>query len=152
VILASALVFGTTGCTFITSQATLNQYDPSDGISGRVGDLQLRNVLAIEGEDGKAVSLLLTVVNSGGPHSLNIQYDVDGEKTTVTQVIDGNSTTSFGNTVDEEQIVLLNPGVPAGGLLPIYFQYGQVEGTQLLVPVLEATGIYSELAPPAILR
>ena len=36
-ILASALVFGTTGCTFITSQATLNQYDPSDGISGRVG-------------------------------------------------------------------------------------------------------------------
>ena len=73
-ILASALVFGTTGCTFITSQATLNQYDPSDGISGRVGDLQLRNVLAIEGEDGKAVSLLLTVVNSGGPHSLTIQY------------------------------------------------------------------------------
>ena len=151
-ILASALVFGTTGCTFITSQATLNQYDPSDGISGRGGDLQLRNVLAIEGEDGKAVSLLLTVVNSGGPHSLTIQYDVDGVKTTITQVIDGNSTTSFGNTVDEEQIVLLNPGVPAGGLLPVYFQYGQAEGTQLLVPVLEATGIYSELAPPAILR
>jgi len=98
------------------------------------------------------VSLLLTVVNSGGPHSLTIQYDVDGVKTTITQVIDGNSTTSFGNTVDEEQIVLLNPGVPAGGLLPIYFQYGQAEGTQLLVPVLEATGIYSELAPPAILR
>lgn len=151
-ILASALVVGTAGCTFITPQGTLNQYDPSDGVQANLGDLQLRNVLAIAGEDGHAVSLLLTVVNSGGPHSLKIQYDVDGEKTTITQVIDGNSTTSFGNTLEEEQIVLLNPGVAAGGLLPVYFQYGQAEGKQLLVPVLDATGIYAELAPPAILR
>lgn len=143
---------GTAGCTFITNQATLNQYDPTDGISANIGDLALRNVVAIINEDGQAVSLLLTVVNSGGPHSLNIQYDVDGTPTTITEVTDGYTTTAFGNTVDEEQLVLLNPGVPAGGLLPVYFQYGTVEGKQLFVPVLEATGDYAELAPPEILR
>lgn len=151
-ILASALVIGTAGCTFITPQGTLNQYDPTDGVQANLGDLQLRNVVAIVGEDGHAVSLLLTVVNSGRGAKLNIQYDVDGTPTTVTQYVNGNSTLSFGNTVDEEQIVLLNPGVPAGGLLPVYFQYGEAQGKQLLVPVLDATGVYAELAPPAILR
>lgn len=148
-ILASALVVGTAGCTFLTPQATLNQYDPSDGVSANLGDLQLRNVLAIANEDGSAASLLFSVTNRGGPHALKIQFDGDDGKTTTSQVIDGNSTTTFGNTVDEPQIVLANSGVPAGGLLPVYFQYGTVEGKLVLVPVLDATGIYSELAPGA---
>ena len=148
-ILAAALVVGTAGCTFFTPQATLNQYDPSDGVSANLGDLQLRNVLAIANEDGSAVSLLFSVINRGGPHALKIQFDGDDGKTTTSQVIDGNTTTTFGNTAEEPQIVLANPGVPSGGLLPVYFQYGTVEGKLVLVPVLDASGIYSELAPAA---
>lgn len=146
-ILASALVVGTAGCTFLTSQATINQYDPSDGVQGNIGDLRLRNVVAIANEAGDAMSLLINVVNTGdGPHSLTIQYESDGTSTTITQVVKP-GTTSFGNTVDEEQIVLTNTGVRAGGLVPVYFQYGTLPGTQLLVPVLEATDFYADLAP-----
>jgi hypothetical protein len=146
-ILASALVVGTAGCTFITSQATLNQYDPADGVRANIGDLSLRNVVAIANESGDAASLLIHVINAGdGPHSLTIQYESDGTSTTITQVVRP-GTNSFGNTVDEEQIVLTNAGVPAGGLVPVYFQYGTLPGTQLLVPVLEATGFYADLAP-----
>ncbi|MBH0029290.1 hypothetical protein I6F53_20320, partial [Pseudoalteromonas sp. SWN29] len=55
---------GTAGCSFITPTATLNQYDPSDGIGADVGDVKVRNVLAISNDDNSAVSLMITVVNT----------------------------------------------------------------------------------------
>jgi hypothetical protein len=150
VFLASALVVGTAGCTFITPQATLNRYDPADGLSADLGDLQLRNVVAIASEDGKSLSLLLAVINTGaGPHSLNIQYQAGGKQTTVSTIVPANSTASFGNTPEQDQIIITNSGASAGGLVPVYFQYGTIPGTQLLVPVLDATLIYSDLAPRA---
>ncbi len=152
-ILASALIAGTAGCTFFTPQATLTQYDPTDGISGRVGSVDLRNVVAIIGDDGQAISLVVTMVNNGQQQALmNIQFVSSGNTTTLVKQVPRRSVLQFGNTTDEEQIVVLSPDVAAGGLLPVYFQYGDNEGRQLLVPVLEATGIYADVAPPAILR
>ncbi len=147
-VLASGLLLGTAGCVFITPTATLDQYDPSDGISGDVGTLSLRNVLAISNEDGSAASLLLAVVNNGTNRQLlNVQYESGGAPTTLSVVIDPRQTTLFGNTVENEQIILLDTGVAAGELVPVYFQYGNNEGTQLLVPVLEASFEYAELGP-----
>lgn len=147
------MLAGTAGCTFITPQATLEQYDPSDGVGVDVGSVQVRNAIALINDDGHAVSLLVTLVNSGSRSAnVTLQYLSGGEKTTVTKPVDANSMLSYGNTVDENQIIVLNPDVKAGALFPVYVQYGNHPGKELLVPVLEATGPYESLKPPEILR
>ena len=65
IILAGAVLIGTSGCVFITKQATLIQYDPSDGIGASVGNVEVRNALGIAGEDGDAISLMITLINTG---------------------------------------------------------------------------------------
>lgn len=148
VILAGALLTGTAGCTFVAEQATLIQYDPGDGVNANVGDVQVRNVVAIANEEGDAVSILMTFVNSGERSAnVKVQFESGGQKLTVTKPVGANEVVSYGNTVDEDQIVVLEPGVEAGGLLPVYVQYGDVEGKQLLVPVLNADDPYTELGP-----
>lgn len=148
VILAGALALGMSGCVFITPKATLIEYSPSDGVGTSVGDVDVRNAVALVGEDGDTVSLMITFVNTGSKAAqVNLQFESDGEKTTITKSITRNSVESFGTTPDEAQIIIEAPGVSAGGLLPVYVQYGDHEGKELLVPVLEATGDYAALAP-----
>ena len=153
VTLAGAIVLGISGCTFLTPQATLIQYDPGDGIGATVGNVDVRNALGIAGEDGKAISVMITLINSGDRAAgVRLQYESGGEQlTTLTRVAPG-ATVSFGTEPGGQQLVILNPDVAAGDLLPVYVQYGSNEGVQMLLPVLEATGIYEDLAPPAILR
>ena len=155
VVLAGALLVGTTGCTFIAQQATLIQYDPSDGVGVEVGNVAVRNVVGLINNDGHAISLMVTFVNTGSRSaSMKIQYQSGGEKTTDTKQINANAVATYGTTPDETQIIILNPGVEAGGLLPVYFQYGDHEGKELLVPVLNADNHteYKDLLPPEILR
>lgn len=137
----------------MTPIATLAQYDPTDGVSGTVGDVELRNVVALISEDGSAISLVVTMVNTGNRQAqMNVQYVSSGNTTTIVKQIAGGSVAQFGNTVDEEQILVLSPEAVSGGLLPVYFQYGGHEGQELLVPVLFAHGIYADVAPPELLR
>ena len=71
---------GTTGCTFIAQQATLIQYDPSDGIGTQVGNVAVRNAIALINEDGHAVSLMVTLVNESSKFvTLDLQYESGGE-------------------------------------------------------------------------
>ena len=155
VVLAGALLVGTTGCTFVSQQATLIEYDPSDGIGTQVGDVAVRNALALINEDGHAVSLMVTFVNTGSKiANLSIQYQSGGEKTTTTKSVRAGDVASYGTTPDETQIIILNPGVKAGGLYPVYFQYGDNEGKELLLPVMNADSHpeYKDLLPPEIER
>lgn len=148
VILAGALLVGTAGCTFISTQATLIEYDPSDGVGANIGNVQVRNVIGLINEDGDAISLLVTIVNSGTESAkVALQFDADGEKTTVEKTVPAGETVSFGNFTGEPQILVENADVAAGALLPVYVQYGDHEGVQMLVPVLEAVGDYEGLAP-----
>ncbi len=153
-VLAGALLVGTAGCTFVSKQATLIQYDPSDGIGATVGDVKLSNVIALASHDGKAFSLLVTFFNSGlAPATVTLQFESGGEKTTVTELLGARQTLSFGNKVGEPQIIILNPGVKTGALFPVYVQTGAVPGQQLLVPVLPADAPpYDALKPPEVLR
>jgi len=153
-LIAGALLVGTAGCAFITPTATLNQYDPSDGIGASVGDVELRNVLAISNEDNSAVSLSLTIINTGSSSgSLRLQYEsADGERVDISKPITSNAVTSYGSKVDGDTIIISDAGIAAGQLLPIYFQFGNDSGTELLVPVLSAANPeYAELAPPSAL-
>ncbi len=149
ILLAGALVSGTAGCTFFSTQATLIKYDPSDGIGANIGDLHVRNALALASDDGKTLSLTMSIVNTGKlGASLNIQYQIAGVKTTESRFVDGNSVVTVGTTPTDSRILISNPDVKAGGLLPVYVQYGNFEGQQLLVPVLTADlAQYNTLKP-----
>lgn len=150
--LAGGIALGTAGCTFLTPIATLNQYNPSDGVNVKVGDVDVRNAVAIINGDGHALSLLVTLVNTGGSKTVKLQYESGGEKTDTTVAMTSGAVKQFGDP-EGDQIIILNPGVKAGQLFPVYVQYGEEPGKQILVPVLDGTQAeYEGLVPPEILR
>jgi hypothetical protein len=144
--LALGLALGASGCSMLTYQATTEHYDASDGVSANVGDLDLRNVLVVS-EDGADGNLVMTVVNTGDDDAtLGVQFGEGGGEVIEVEVEAG-QTLVLGS--DEEEPVLLE-GIDAevGGLLPMYFQYGDVEGVEKLVPILDARlPEYADLAP-----
>jgi len=130
----------------LTYQATTEHYDASDGVSANVGDLDLRNVLVVS-EDGVDGNLVMTVVNTGEDDAtLGVQFG-EGGSDVVEVEVEAGQTLVLGS--DEEDPVLLE-GIDAevGGLLPMYFQYGDAEGVEKQVPVLDARlPEYADLAP-----
>ena len=154
-LIAGALLVGTAGCSFITPTATLNRYDPSDGIGAEVGDVKVRNVLAISNDDQSAVSLMVTVINtSSSSGSLRMQYEsADGERIDISKPVSSNEVKHYGTTVDGDMIVIDDADIRAGQLFPIYFQFGNQSGEELLVPVISGDDpIYSDLAPASALQ
>jgi hypothetical protein len=144
-ILIGAVLLGTTGCSLFSEKATLIEYDPSDGVSLSVGDVKVRNVLAIS-EDGTDVNLVLTAVNTSSKGVfVNLEYgDGSGKKQLY---VAGDSSASFGQP-GEDTLVLSDADVEVGGLMPLYAQYGSHQGEQVLVPVLDASlPEYSTLLP-----
>jgi hypothetical protein len=146
--LAALVAVVLAGCNFITPQATLKPYDASDGVSGKVGDIDLLNAFVIS-EDGVNGNLVLTALNHGGKSvTLAIQYESDGEKVDLTVKVAGNGSTDLGGFNDSEQLYLSGIDTIPGGLLPVYFQYGDEPGHQLMVPVLDASlEQYGDLVP-----
>lgn len=133
--LASVLVTGLAGCNYVTTQATTFRYDPSDGIGATLGDLALRNVMAIT-EDGENVNLVFTVVNrSSEDIELTVSAGTGGDEVEASVELERGST-RVGES--ETQLVLEGVDVVPGSLLPVYFQYGSEPGQQLKVPVLDA--------------
>jgi hypothetical protein len=147
---ATLVTFGTAGCAFITPQATIYEVETSDGVNANVGDVSIRNATLISDDEGELASMLVTFVNSSDSAALlSIQYENGSTGERVTQkvsVAGGNALVSFGGQ-DGEKLVLENVSKP-GSLFPVFFQYGDNEGEQVLVPVLnESLPEYSGLAP-----
>jgi hypothetical protein len=132
----AALAITLAGCNFITPQASLYPYDASDGVSTVVGDVHILNALVLT-EDGTDGNLVFSAVNDGGEKvDLTVQFDSGGTKTDLTVPVEaaGRTDVGFG---DAGQLFLASMNTPAGSLLPVYFQYGDHEGKQLMVPVLD---------------
>ena len=144
---AAALAAVLAGCTFFTPQATLKHYDPSDGVNSSVGDLQLSNALVLT-ENGKNGNLLLSALNPTAKDvTLTVQWDAGLDKDTISIDLPAGKTTQIGYG-DDGQEFLASIQTDAGGLLPLYFQYGDKPGKQLQVPVLDGSlPQYSELLP-----
>lgn len=137
--LAAGVALGTAGCTFLTPIATLNQYNPSDGVNTSVGAIDVRNMVGIINEDGSAINLLVTFNNTSADDiTLSVQFDSGGQRTTETFTVPGSNALQLG-VDDEQSILVLDPGVKAGDLLEVYVQYGDVPGKTILVPVLDGT-------------
>jgi hypothetical protein len=129
----------------LTYQATTEHYDPSDGVSADVGDLDLRNILVVS-EDGEDGNLVMTVVNTGDEDAeLGVQVGEGGGQTLIVEVEAG-ATVSLGG--DEEPLLLEGIDTEPGSLVPIFFQYGSAEGIEKLVPVLDGRlPEYADLTP-----
>jgi hypothetical protein len=145
--MATLLGLGTAGCAFITPQATTEIVEVANGVNGTVGSIGIRNATLVS-DDGENASLIVTFANNATEsRALVLQYEADGAKEDATVPVAGGSNTSFGGT-DETQIVLRGIDAQPGSLFPIYFQYGDEEGKQLLVPILTTEfEEYDGLAP-----
>ena len=149
VLLSAGILLGTSGCNLYAPQATMIQYDASDGVSGNVGDVGVRNVIVLS-EDGETANVLVSLVNDGDSAvSLNVQYEAASGKVTQTVTVNGNSALSLG-TEGVPALVLSDVDAAPGSLFPIYFQYGEETGVEILAPVLDGSLItYSTLLPEA---
>lgn len=145
VVLAATVVLGTSACNLISPQTTTKEYDASDGVSGTIGDMSIRNAAIISG-DGKDGNLLVSITNAGGAESLTIKWGDDFSESTEARIPE-DETISFG-TEEEDPILLENIDAVPGSLLTVFFQYGDETGVEIFVPVLDGTlPEYAEFVP-----
>lgn len=146
--LAAAVALGTTGCTFGAEIATNIQYEPSDGTGTTVGDLAIRNALLIT-DDGETLNLVMTVANSADEgRALTVQWEVDGTRESQRIRVGGGESVRVGDP-EETQILIEGVDVVPGSLYPVFFQYGDEPGSELLVPVLDGELPEYELYVPS---
>ncbi|MGN6427032.1 hypothetical protein [uncultured Leifsonia sp.] len=155
VVLALAVAFGTAGCGLVAPQATTKHYDASDGVSGSVGQVDVRNAMIVtDGVGGKVGNLVVTLVNNDAKsHRVTVTSGSSSAKAYVT--VQPGQVKQVGTTPDEASSsnIFLTPfSALPGSLYPVYFQYGDQTGAKLDVPVLDgALEDYKDLVPPTIL-
>ena len=148
IVIAAAVALGTTSCNLLAPQATLKVYDPSDGVSATVGDVALRNAIVLADSEDTGF-LLVTVINKGTePHAVTIQVGSGDDRQDFDVTVDAGSTTTF-SAGDERRLELDPLQEPAGAVIPLFVQYGQEEGVQVDVPILEQETFpeYATLTP-----
>ncbi len=147
-VLAAAVITGTTGCTLSADIATMKEYDPSDGVGADLGDLALRNILLISNDAGEA-NLVMTVVNSSGEDlTLNVQFDEGSTRITEPLRLPAVPERTLVGDDPSAGILMSGPDLIVGGLFPVYFEYGSVPGELVYVPVLDGTLPEYELLVP----
>ncbi|WP_223691586.1 hypothetical protein [Leifsonia poae] len=155
VVLALAVAFGTAGCGFIAPQATTKHYDASDGVSGNVGQIDVRNAMIItNAKNGTVGNLVVTLVNNDSKsHRLGIEAGGDPTSTQYVTVKPGQVLQLGEHPKSTENTVLLpNFSALPGSLFSVYFQYADYTGVNLSVPVLDGQlAEYKNLVPPEIL-
>lgn len=147
IIVPVVLAVSLAGCTFVAPQTNQKAYDPSDGVSGGVGDIELRNVLMVTA-DGTDANLVVSTINSG---DRSVRLVVSWENANGTRVdrniyLKAGGSRTYGSA--SHPFVLGDIGADPGSLFEVYFQYGNQPGEQLAVPVLDGTlPEYSDLVP-----
>ncbi len=144
---AAVLALATAGCGFITPQGTEMVRDLADGVNTKIGDVAIENALVIS-DNGQTGNLVFRGINeSDEAVTLSISYSSGGTRTTIQEDLDPLGAETFGAD-GNPQVLLTRIDTKPGALLPVYFQYGDAEGRELMVPVL-TTGQaeYSTLAP-----
>jgi hypothetical protein len=147
VVLAIGIALGTAGCDLTAPQATTKHYDASDGVSGSVGDVDVRNAFIVS-DDGTVGNLVFTLVNNGdSAHLVTIESGSGSSKTNKQVSIDAGKLTPFGGP-DQRRVLIENLDTKPGALYPVYFQYGDKTGVRLLAPVLDSSlPAYSDYSP-----
>lgn len=143
--LSALIVTGATGCTFITNQATTMEYSPSDGVNvSDAGPVLVRNALIVADEAGDTGNLVGAFINSSNePQTVTLDLGDAGQ---VAATLEGDAVMSLGATDDPLRLEGLD--APAGSMITVYVQSGDVEGVQVKVPIVDGTlPHYSDLVP-----
>lgn len=146
--LGATVALGATGCTFITSQATLNQYPASDGVNveSTGGPVVVRNALVVATEDGSAGNLVAALINEGDTGA-TLTVDVEGKQFTV-RVPAGENVSLGANT---DPLLIENLNVVPGATVEMLFRSGDGDAEPLRVPVLDGTlPMYADLVPDTL--
>ena len=135
---AAALGIGllTSGCGYINSQQTSEQYQSSDGINTNLGPLQLRNVIIVSAGEDQPGRVIGAVRNSS---SEDVTLTINGAEGSRTEVpVKANSSTLLNDTSDEA--VLSTTGDVPGSLVDVELSEDATNvSSTVKVPVLDAT-------------
>lgn len=148
VALGAAVALGTTGCTFITHQATTNEYSPSDGVNidETGGDIVVRNAMIIATDDGSSGNLVAAFVNQGDK-SGRVDISVEGDVLTVR--VPAGELVSLG--ADEDPLLIEDLNVAPGADVEVLFVSGDGDAVPAAVPVLDGSlPEYADLVPSII--
>lgn len=141
---AVVVAFAATGCNLLTPQATLIQYDASDGVSGTTGSVMIHNAMLIGEPDGDELNLAATFTNDGEATSVEVRYEDAVEQVRVPQGV-----TTYGFP-DQQLIVPAADGLTYGSLQNVSFEADGAEPVGLRVPAIStAFEEYATLAPSA---
>ncbi|WP_417510976.1 DNA modification methylase [Microbacterium sp.] len=147
--LSALVLLGTTGCTFLTPQATsIDPYNVSDGVNvpDSEGPLDIRNAMVIATEDGSTGNLIAAIVNTTDKAEV-LTIEIEGLEPLTVRVGAGD-TVSLGATTDPLRIDDLD--TMPGATVPMYFQSGDATGSVTEIPVLDGTlPEYADLVPEA---
>lgn len=150
ILLAGLVTVGLSGCTFGAVQATRLAYDPSDGVSTKVGDIYIQNALLIS-ETGDLGNLVVSVINdTNAAVSLTVTWPTEsGSLESEVLRIGEDEVRTFGT--ESNPLILENIDAPPGSLFPVYFQYEDFPGSEISAPVLTgALDSYSDLVPQEV--
>jgi hypothetical protein len=153
VVVGAALVLGTSGCAFISPQATTIPYSPADGIDvqDNGAPLLIRNALIIANPSGTIGNLVAAVVNTTGePQVLTVQVGDGGITRTVP--VRANAVKSLGDNAEHTAPLRIS-GLDAkpGSTIQISFQSGDASPVVVAVPVLNnGQHYYNGLVPTPI--
>jgi len=148
IVLAASVALGIAGCDFVAPQATTKHYDASDGVSGNVGDIAVRNALLITDNSGGPANLVTTLVNTGDKsHRVLIESSQNSSDGGQYVTVEPGQSLKVG-TSKHPSVVFRKIHATPGALHKVFFQYGSETGLQLLVPVLTGKlDAYSTLTP-----
>jgi hypothetical protein len=140
-----AVALTLSGCAFITPQQTTVSYQPTAGVNGTVGGVQIRNTLLIT-TNGTEASLVTVLVNpQAKATTVQVQYDSNG--TTASQSVAVPADASVQVTPSATAVTLSAINAPLGSLFDVSFLVGSAT-TTLGVPVLNTSlPFYASLAP-----
>lgn len=144
-ILALALL-GTTGCTFVTQQASTIPYSASDGVNvgEEAGPLKVRNAMIIATEDGETGNFVAAVINDTADAG-TLTITVDGQEPFLVD-LEPDERISFGT--DAEPLRIDGLGVLPGADVEVFFQSGDATAVPVQIPVLDGTlPYYEDLVP-----
>lgn len=145
IVVAGALALGMSGCNLIAPQATLKQYDASDGVGVKVGKVDIRNAIVVA-DDDTVGNLVFSVANTDDrAHTILIEVEGSDEQF---QVLAEPGLTTFDGSGANEPLRIEPLGAKPGAILDVFFQYGDETGATASVPILTGQLLeYSTLVP-----
>lgn len=144
VAVAVAVAFGTTGCTFSSPVASLEVYDPSDGVNATVGKIQVRNFMVLANAAGEAAIFGSLVNQDHDAVATTVQIQPQSTENTPEIPVSVGAGQKLDLGYNGGQALPLGFTAKAGGLIEVNFAVGNDKIT-LNVPVLDGT--FAEYAP-----